>query len=112
VAGALWFTNFASIQQRRFPSSIEKVVSKILSPFISTKLPVRSNNPEMASPSQHRPANRPDMATELARESNSRASISQESIDLLVSMGFERERATAVLRRVGGDMERAVQALL
>ncbi|KAJ3371014.1 hypothetical protein GGF31_003744 [Allomyces arbusculus] len=113
VAGAVWATDLFGMQSWRFPRAIEKFATRFLAPLLQSPPPERSTNPEVPRPPARTTAAN-NAATTMAPNvpAMPEQPVHQDSIELLVAMGFDRERATTVLRRVGGDMERAVQALL
>ncbi|KAI9184079.1 hypothetical protein H9P43_003132 [Blastocladiella emersonii ATCC 22665] len=130
VAGAAYMANLAGVQAWRFPRVLERVAARIVAPFMggeSAPPAARSTNAEVPRP--------PPAATGATRARTNAAvadahaeiatgggvgatavpapePVSEENVQLLVTMGFDREQATAVLRRVGGDLNRAVTALL
>ncbi|ORZ38963.1 hypothetical protein BCR44DRAFT_35317 [Catenaria anguillulae PL171] len=124
TAGSIYLANPLNIQSWRFPPAIENLASKLFSPVTAnSRIPPRETNPEPPRPTSAGAARRGSLAAAQAALDQAAAGgsgsgaapeqpVSEDSVQMLVSMGFDRDRAVAVLRRVGGDMNRAVQALL
>ncbi|KAI9224883.1 hypothetical protein BC828DRAFT_372299 [Blastocladiella britannica] len=127
IAAAVYQVDLFGMQAWRFPAAIESIARRAFALVSDSGLPPpRPSNPEMPRV----PAGSASTSSSLAAVAaqNARTTIgggpgdlpaapavvevSEESVQMLVAMGFPRERATAVLRRVGGDMNRAVQALV
>ncbi|KAL7749478.1 hypothetical protein RI367_005032 [Sorochytrium milnesiophthora] len=117
LAGAMYAADVGRIRRWRYPAALQRFAGRYLLPALQSAPPPRSGAPDRlaAGPSSSAGARSPvDAAppTGLGSAPVEIETVSPESIDLLVSMGFPRDRSEQVLRRVGGDVERAVQALI
>eukprot|EP00158_Paraphelidium_tribonemae_P007845 Partr_v1_DN28379_c1_g1_i1_m79319 putative UBA domain containing 2 len=103
IAGVIWRENIGGLGKWRFPSRLVDLSRRWLLPLVRVSAPSTT-------------ASSPDSPTATTTTSgsgnNNRVEASEENIEALVAMGFERERARQVLTRCNNDLQRAVNALL
>ncbi|KAJ3076032.1 hypothetical protein HDU98_005981 [Podochytrium sp. JEL0797] len=110
VAGILWRSDDLPFKSLRVPPRVANTFERICMPFLGSRGPT-AGAMAAGGPVHHATAAAPRVAQEFVNRQQE-VVISEESVGILVGMGFERDAVVESLRRNGGSVERAAAALL